>query len=172
MCLVVCSLFVLMHAAEPLHFFHRALPRTASCRESAVAPGHGAEKLCFCVFYPLGFNSLVVAGALMRGEFCVAALHSGRDTSGFCCALFNWILLLRLAKSANYILPPNPSPTEPITAIFTWGFISDYSPGGCQALRRASAHLTLYFKTVMHLNSANTRKMSCKPTAIKLTIKL
>lgn len=42
-CSVVCSVFVIMHAAELLQLFHHALPKPASCRASHVALGHCTE---------------------------------------------------------------------------------------------------------------------------------
>ncbi len=69
-CSVVSFCFNACSRATPdIH----AVPKPASCRARHVALGHGTEyfveNMCFCVF------CLVVAGALMHGEFCVAALH-------------------------------------------------------------------------------------------------
>ncbi len=77
---VVGSVFVLMHAAELLQLFHQALPKPASCTASPTARGHSTEGFVFVYFV---FNSLVVAGALMHGEFCLATLCSRLNTSDF-----------------------------------------------------------------------------------------
>lgn len=66
-----------MHAAEPLQLFHHALPKPASCRAGHVARGHSTERFVFVYFV---FSSLVVAGALMHGEFCLAALSFRLNT--------------------------------------------------------------------------------------------
>lgn len=52
----VCSVCVLMHAAELLQLFHHVLPKAASCRASHVALGHCKEYFVWvrcCVFVHL-----------------------------------------------------------------------------------------------------------------------
>lgn len=55
--------------------------KTSFLQSQSCGTGPLHRKVCFCVFRSLIFNSLVVAGALMHGEFCVAALSSRLNTS-------------------------------------------------------------------------------------------
>lgn len=57
---------VLMRAAELLQLFHHVLPKAASCAATAMWRRSTAQNVLFC---SLIFKCLVVAGALMRGEF-------------------------------------------------------------------------------------------------------
>lgn len=80
-CSVVCSVF-------GFNACSRATPFIPSCsakcsflqsQSSGSAPLH--NMLCFYVFNSLIFRSLVVAGAVMRIEFCDSALYSRMNTS-------------------------------------------------------------------------------------------
>lgn len=86
MCSVICSVFVLMHAAELLQLFHHALPKPASCRASHVALGHCTEHFVFVYF--LHFFSIV---RLWQVHWCMVSFvllpfTLGRAHESFTCA--------------------------------------------------------------------------------------